>query len=961
MKRLFAGIILFLLAGASQADTKLFYDGFEANNLTAIWTIEGTGGCYRDITAPLAAGAYKFECSNKRYITNKTAISTRGYTNIRFSFSMTADSLEAGEYCQAQYSVDGGITWPVAAEVRDPNDLNNFTTAYNITLPAAAANISNLKIRFRIYGNANNDYMKVDEVCVTGNTDPSTVNNPPTVDAGTDISITLPVTAATLVASATDSDGAISTRLWTQTSGPKTAALSGKTTNSLKISGLTLAGDYVFTFKATDDSGTSSSDTAKVTVLPKPANLPPAVNAGTDVSITLPATAATLVGTATDLDGTIASRLWTQTSGPKTATLSGKTTNNLKVTNLTVAGDYVFTFKATDNSGSSTTDTAKIKVLPVANKAPAVNAGTDVSITLPVTAATLVGTATDSDGTIANMLWTQTGGPKTATLSGQSTNKLSISDLTATGEYVFTFTATDNSGASSSDTAKVVTVLIQQPPENDYPAFNCIPFAIGVAVDDLGWKIWTAENSKNPDNADYQTIMDVGKAVGTRITTAWIMCDMDRSNILAKAEYNKPLAPYNMSTLGTRWDNSWLVNPNDFVLMNLVRENNAFMEFGLHGTTHGHPNASNREVDAEYALISNTMYTSTSWGWTDMDIRAKCFRDLIRQYFTADEMAFPEAFVPPAHAYFYNNNDAQSTGALLSTYGVKYVNGSTYVATTLGQGGTDHGVVFINRAEGANYNWENTATQNATPWYGGWNMFDYPNYPTDAYGWVESHFPNWWGYDAHNRWVTYLQGINNAPDRMLPRNAEACSSQWFYLRNASVSGADGNYTLTIHESMPDTVYTWNLLGTLTIKTPLKGGHVSSASINNGAQIAGYYEDSYDYGYLIISNPANPMGALAKGSYTLTATLGEETMDTYVDMTLKTFNVYGFNTNPTQATVSLKMYGTQDVKVKTLFAPAAVSSDNPNLTVNNWSYSEPFITINVSGRNMNGETGTLTIN
>jgi hypothetical protein len=85
------------------------------------------------------------------------------------------------------------------------------------------------------------------------------------------------------------------------------------------------------------------------------------------------------------------------------------------------------------------------------------------------------------------------------------------------------------------------------------------------------------------------------------------------------------------------------------------------------------------------------------------------------------------------------------------------------------------------------------------------------------------------------------------------------------------------------------------------------------------------------------------------------------MNTYVDMGLKTFNVYGFNSSSTQAAISLKMYGTQDVKVKTMFAPTAVSSDNLNLEVNNWSYSEPFITINVSGKNMNGETGTLTIN
>jgi hypothetical protein len=845
--------------------TILFYDGFEVNNLTTLWKIAGTGAYSRDITAPLCVGSYKFKCANKKYITNKTAISTVGYSNIRFIFYMAADSLEAGEYCQAQYSIDGGTVWTTAAEIRDPNDLNSFS-AYNITLPPAAENIPKLMIRFRIYGNANNDYLKIDEVSVIG--DPKAVDNPPTVEAGTNQTITLPTTTASLSGTATDTDSTpIATNIWTVKSSPSESAAAMAAPNALTtgVSGLTVSGNYVFRLTATDTAANSAYDEVTITVNPRPVN-----------------------------------------------------------------------------------------------QAPAVNAGADKSITLPTTATTLTGTATDSDGTIASVLWTQTSGPKNTTLTGQDSTTLNISDLTLEGDYVFDFTATDNSGASSSDSVKI-TVFPVPPPTTEYPIFDTIPFAIGVAVDDLGWKIWTPENSRNPDNADYQTIMNVGQAVGTRIMTAWIMCDMDRSNILAKAEYNKPVATYNMSTIGTRWDNSWLVNPNDFVLMNLVKANDAYMEFGVHGVTHGHPNESNVEKNAEYALITNTLYTSTSWGWNDMEIRAKCFRDLVRQYFTVDEMAFPEAFVPPAHAYFYNNNDDQSTGALLSTFGVKYVNGSTYVATTLGQGGTDHGVVFMDRAEGANYNWENTETQNATPWYGGWNMFDYPKYPTDAYGWVESHFPNWWGYDVHNRWVTYLQGINNAPDRMLPRNTEACASQWFYRRNASVSGSEGTYSLTINSSMPDVAYTWNLLGALTIKTPLKGGHVSSASINNGAQVVGYYEDTFGYGYLIISNPSDSIGALAIGTYTLNATLGDTMMNTYVDMTLKTFNVYGFNTSSTQATISLKMYGTQDVKVKTLFTPATVSSDNPNLTVNNWNYADGFITINVSGRNMNGETGTLTIN
>ncbi|MFA6293608.1 MAG: hypothetical protein WC637_17610 [Victivallales bacterium] len=108
-------ILLISLACIGHAGTTLFYDGFEANNLTTLWTIEGIGNYYRDVSAPLCMGAYKFECSNKRYITNKKAISTAGYSNISFNFCMAADSLEAGEYCQAQYSINGETAWVTAA------------------------------------------------------------------------------------------------------------------------------------------------------------------------------------------------------------------------------------------------------------------------------------------------------------------------------------------------------------------------------------------------------------------------------------------------------------------------------------------------------------------------------------------------------------------------------------------------------------------------------------------------------------------------------------------------------------------------------------------------------------------------------------------------------------------------------------------------------------------------------
>ena len=55
-----------------------------------------------------------------------------------------------------------------------------------------------------------------------------------------------------------------------------------------------------------------------------------------------------------------------------------------------------------------------------------------------------------------------------------------------------------------------------------------------------------------------------------------------------------------------------------------------------------------------------------------------------------------------------------------------------------------------------------------------------------------------------------------------------------------------------------------------------------------------------------------------------------------------------------------MYGTQDVKIRLPFVPTRVRSDNPGLEIVSWSYQAPFVVIRVSGRDIQGEVGTLTI-
>lgn len=99
-------------------------------------------------------------------------------------------------------------------------------------------------------------------------------------------------------------------------------------------------------------------------VVVPPVNQPPVVIAGVDREITLPTSMATLVGTASDPDGTIASRQWTMVSGPAAAAITTPTALITQV-NFTKEGIYIFRLVVKDNVGASSVDEVQVKVNPV--------------------------------------------------------------------------------------------------------------------------------------------------------------------------------------------------------------------------------------------------------------------------------------------------------------------------------------------------------------------------------------------------------------------------------------------------------------------------------------------------------------------------------------------------------------------------------------------------------------------
>ena len=187
----------------------------------------------------------------------------------------------------------------------------------------------------------------------------------------------------------------------------------------------------------------------KIVTLPTSAiNTPPTANAGVDKTVQVNQSVS-LVGTGSDTDGTVSSYEWS-----KNGTTLG-TTATYAYTPTTVGTDTL-TFTVTDDDGASTTDTVDITVtavpVVVANVPPTANAGVDKTVQVNQSVS-LVGTGSDTDGTVSSYEWSKNG----TTLGTTATYAYTP---TTVGTDTLTFTVTDDDGLTDSDTMDVnVTTL----------------------------------------------------------------------------------------------------------------------------------------------------------------------------------------------------------------------------------------------------------------------------------------------------------------------------------------------------------------------------------------------------------------------------------------------------------------------------------------------------------------------
>ncbi|GDY14260.1 hypothetical protein LBMAG53_31380 [Planctomycetota bacterium] len=277
------------------------------------------------------------------------------------------------------------------------------------------------------------------------------INHAPVVNAGPDLTITLPDTAS-LNGLVVDDDlpiGAALTFAWTVVSGPATVSFGSPDSVSTSAA-FSKAGAYVLELRSSDGDLTGVDQVLITVITAGTVNQPPVVSAGPDQTVVAPAVI-TLNGAVSDDGlpaGGPATHGWTLVSGPGTIDLTMPTSLNPVLT-IGTPGVYVLRLDASDGSLTSS-DQVTIAVTPgsTTNQAPVVAAGGDQAVTLPsggTATATVSGSVTDDGlpvGSTVSTTWSLVVGPGSVSITSQGSLATTVT-FTVVGTYELQLTASD--------------------------------------------------------------------------------------------------------------------------------------------------------------------------------------------------------------------------------------------------------------------------------------------------------------------------------------------------------------------------------------------------------------------------------------------------------------------------------------------------------------------------------------
>ena len=232
-------------------------------------------------------------------------------------------------------------------------------------------------------------------------------------------------------------------------------------TNSHLVSSLEYEVDYYFNVTAVADTLESGqSNEVGVRPLLNFSNSTPSMRL-LDFNVNA-AEMVTLSAEVNDPDGNDISYLWKQTSGDSVAISDSNQAKAYFTAPIADAPvDLGFVLTISDDYGASNSKTTTVSVSD--NFAPQVDAGDDQS-TSAGNLVNLLGSASDSDGDIAEVTWQISSGSGVI-LSGTSTLNTSFVAPSSSSELtlVFQLSVTDDRGASASDTVTITVAAYQEP------------------------------------------------------------------------------------------------------------------------------------------------------------------------------------------------------------------------------------------------------------------------------------------------------------------------------------------------------------------------------------------------------------------------------------------------------------------------------------------------------------------
>ena len=209
--------------------------------------------------------------------------------------------------------------------------------------------------------------------------------------------------------------------------------------------------------QAAGEQGGTGKDEVQVTV--RKANVQnqiPQVNAGADISVTMPQSTVTLSGSAKDPDGQIVSFQWKKVAGPAVQLVDAdKPTVNLAGF---VEGQYTFSLTVADNQGGSASDLVMVIIQPETSTISLEEfayAGEDQTIEFPITEVILQGTTRDLASAMTEYKWIQLAGPR-AKVSDPNLPELTISNIKSPGVLVFQLRVTDPIRGVDVDEVRVI-------------------------------------------------------------------------------------------------------------------------------------------------------------------------------------------------------------------------------------------------------------------------------------------------------------------------------------------------------------------------------------------------------------------------------------------------------------------------------------------------------------------------